>query len=437
MTAKRKTKSGAKLILIPDASTQLVFVDLAFKVGSVLDPPGKSGLASLTTSMLLRGTKRKSAKEFHEQLDELGADIYLGKYMESIRIVGEVLVENLDPFFDLLCEMVSEPAFSEEEFQKLLAQTRSSLQDELGSDGGIAERRFQEYLLEGHPYGRITSGSLASIARISVADLRRFYEENLCVEAAVFAATGNFKKEKMEGLARRLLDGLPSRDFTRSEVKAPHFPPGRRLLIVEKPDRTQSQIYIGGAGAGYLNPDYYALLIGNHVFGGGSFSAWLMKEVREKRGWAYGAYASFRTAREPLYFMMTTTPSNKDTAPAVLLMLELFEKFAKKGVTKAEFDFAKKSLVNQTAFQQDTPKKRLNNKVSEELLGLPAGFYDRFQGNLRKVTYGNVQSAIRRQFRPEDLFVMVLGTSASWAEGLRQIPGLRETRQVDFNVDPT
>jgi zinc protease len=433
---KSKTSKGSKFILLPDPSSQLVFIDIAFQAGSILDPLEKSGLSSMALSMLLRGTKKKSSQEFHQKLDELGADLYLGKYMESTRIVGEVLAENLAEFFGLIEEMLSEPAYSPEEFEKLRQQTLSALQDELGSDGHIADRRFQEYILAGHPYGRITSGSLESIKKLKVEDAKNFYRENLGRSNVLFAATGNFKKAEMEKHVRALMAALPGEGIGAKIVDVPQLEKGRELILVNKPDRTQSQIYIGTRGIPYSHPDYHGLMVANHVFGGGSFSAWLMKEVREKRGWSYGAYGGYRMARSPLYYSMHTTPSNKDTVGATKLMIQLFERFVKKGISKAEFDFAKKSLINQSAFQQDTPKKRLNNIVNEKLLGLPRGFYDHFQKNLRKTSYKKAIKSIRNQFNPSDLFILVLGSTEFWGEGLRKIPGIQRVREVSYDAQP-
>lgn len=439
-TAKKSPKSsGAKkptMILMPDASSRLVFFDLSFQTGAIADPAGASGTASLAMSMLLRGTKKKSAKQFHEELDRLGAELYLGKNMESLRIMGETLVDNVGPFFDLVEEMIREPAFSREEFDKLKAQSLSLLQDELGSDGDIAERRFQEYCLSDHPYGRITSGSLASLSALKVEDLEHFYRTHLHRGIAVFAATGGLAKKEFEKIGGRLLGALPETGADAARVEAPEFGAGRRLLMLNKPERTQSQIYVGSPGISQHDPDYIPLAVAMHVFGGGSFSAWLMKEIREKRGWSYGAYGGFRAGRNPLYFSMHTTPSNKDTGPALQLMVELFEKLGKKGISKAEFDFAKRSLVNQSAFLQDTLKKRLNNKVNEFLLGLPSGFYDKYRDKLKRVTHAQTQKALKKHIDPSRLFMLVLGTVGEWKSDVQKVPKIRESRELAFDLEP-
>ena len=409
--ARRSVRAPAvKMILLPEKKGPLVHLELAVTHGSLCDPHGKEGVASLMLSMLLRGTKKKSSHEFHRALDNLGAEIHLGKYKESQRIYGVCLTDKLPAFLELLEEMLTEPAFDPAEFQKVRDQVRSSLLDELGSDDDIADRRFQEYMLWGNAYGRMTSGSLESLDRITVEDLRAFHREYFRAGDFIVGASGGFDKAKLQASLKKILSHLPAGNAPRLSAEAPKFAAGRSLLFLEKANRTQAQIYVGSPGISFMHKDYFAMLVANHVFGGSSFSARLMKEVREKRGWSYGCYSWYRSGRQPLYFGMHAVPSNKDTLPALKLMVSLFQDYGRNGITKAEFDFAKKSLVSQSAFLQDSLRKRLDNKVTEAVLGLEKGFYDRYQKRLEKLTYSQVQSAIKRHVDPSRLFAVVLGS---------------------------
>lgn len=405
-----KKAASFPMILMPEKNGPLVHLEIAVLHGSISDPEGKEGLASIALSMLLRGTEKKDSQEFHRALDNIGAEIHLGKYKESQRIYGICLADKLPEFLDLLEEMLVEPAFRQDEFEKVREQMKSALLDELGSDDDIADRRFQEYMLWGSPYGRMISGSIESLARISVEDARRFHQDFFHGPEFVVGATGGFDKKKLEARMKQMLARLPSAPAKRFEAEGPKFRNGKQLLFLDKPNRTQVQLYIGSPGISFIDKDYFPMLIANHVFGGGSFSARLMKEVREKRGWSYGCYSFYRSSRKPLYFGMQAVPSNKDAIPALQLMLQLFQQYGKSGITKEEFAFAKESLVNQSAFLQDTVRKRLDNKVTEVVLGLPKGYYDQYQKRLQRLTYAQVQGAIQRQIDTSKIFAVVLGT---------------------------
>lgn len=423
-------------ILLPDPASPLVHIDLALLFGAVQDPPGKDGLSSLAMSMLLRGTERKTAAEFHRCLDDLGAELHIGKYKESMRIYGVVLNQNLDRFLELLEEMITEPRFDAAEFAKIKSQVQSSLLEELGSDDEIAERRFQEYFLWGHPYGRITAGSLDTLGGITLEDTKDFYRRYFRSDAFVCGATGSFDRARLTKRLQAILKRLPKSEDKPLVVSAPDFPSGRRVILLDKPGRSQSQLYIGAPGLGIRDPDYASMQIANHIFGGGSFSARLMHEVREKRGWSYGAYSSFRSGRQPLYFVMHAVPSNKDTVPALSLMRDLYEGFHKKGVSKTEFEFAKKSLLNQAAFLQDTMRKRLDNKMSEIILGLPAGFYDSYRKRIQGVTYPRAQAAIKRQTHPKTLFALVLCTAGEIRGPLGGTKGWDQVLERPYDQSP-
>ncbi len=432
----RKTQTKNTILLQPDRSSALIHMGLSFRVGAIYDPPSKAGLASITTSMLLRGTKKKSYQRFHEKLDELGSKLYLDVNKESIDILGITLSQNLDAFLALFREAILEPAFLPKELKKVLQQRKSMLQDELDTDGDIAARRFQEYFLHGHPYGRSTSGSLESLEQITAADVRTFYKK-CSSRIAIFAATGDFERKQMHAIGTKLLNDLPSLAVDSIQVPTPDWNKGVQTLFLEKPGCTQSQIYMGTPGIAYSSPHYHATTIASHIFGGGCFQARLMKEIREKRGWSYGAYAYFRSARKPLYYAMHTTPSNENTSGAVQLMLKLYNDFVRKGVTKEEFLFAKKSIYNQSAFIQDTLQKKLSNSVAENILELPKGFYANYQKNISMMTHKKVQAAIQAQWRNKSLFIMVLGSGALWKADLEKIKAMGRVSSHTYDASPS
>jgi len=425
-----------KLILMPEKNAPLVHIELALMNGSLRDPGGKAGTASLMLSMLLRGTQKHSAEKFHEILDGMGAEIHLGKYRESLRIHGVVLKESLTPFLDLIDEMVNSPAFSPEEFAKIKNQFRSSMIDELGSDDDIADRRFQEYMLWGNPYGRMTSGGLETIDQITLEDLKKFHADYFRASDFVVGATGGFEKADLKKKLSAIFKKMPAKGPGRMQIEAPTWKKERNMLLLDKPERSQAQVLVGSVGVAFDDKDYFPMLIANHVFGGSSFSARLMKEVREKRGWSYGAYSWYRAGRKPLYFGMQSVPSNKDAVPAMKLMIELLEQYGKKGVTKDEFQFAKGSLVSQGAFLQDTMRKRLDNKVTEAVMGLKEGYFDHYQGKLKKVSHSHVQAAIKRKVKPDQLFALVLTTISSIEADLKTLRGFKNVWRHNFQDAP-
>ena len=400
-------------------------MDLSFKVGATANPKGQSGLGAIATEMLLRGTKKKKAAKFHEALEMLGAELYVSQGMESTHIRAEVLKENLNPFLKLFKEMISSPSFSEIELKKVKTQLKAALQSELGSDRKIVNRRLREYLLFSHPYGQMPYGNTKSIDSITRSDVQNFYKSCFVNDNFLFSITGDLGKEKMQEVGKLLTSSLPKTSFSPKLIEEPSIPKGRNLLVLDKKNCSQTRILMAAKGINQEHPDHHAMEIASHAFGGSSFSAWMMREIREKRGWTYGAYADYFYYKQPLYYKMWATPSNKDTLGCVKLMLQLFEKASKKAISKVDFDFAKKSLLNQYAFSQDSSKKRLYKKVEELLLDLPKDFHKKYRATLQKQSYKKVQEAIKRNFNSENIFICILGTSGHWLKEISSDKSLR------------
>jgi zinc protease len=211
----------------------------------------------------------------------------------------------------------------------------------------------------------------------------------------------------------------------------------RRLQLVDKPDRTQTQILAGQSGVRLDDPDFFPLHVANHVFGGGSFSSRLMREIRVKRGWSYGAKSSFRHGTRPRSWNFYFFPASKDAPAALAEGLRMVEKLKAEGISQAEFRFARESLINGAGFSYNTPLKRVENTLTERTLGLPDGFVRGFAQRLREVELSQVNSALGRFLKPNALTITVLGTASELKEPLARAAGVptAEVEVVPYTAD--
>ncbi len=211
---------------------------------------------------------------------------------------------------------------------------------------------------------------------------------------------------------------------------------GRRLVFVDKPARTQTQILIGGLGTHPLDPDHVALHVGNTAFGG-TFTARLMKEVRSKRGWSYGAYARLPIDRRREAFSMWTFPAATDAAACVALELELLEAWLADGITKEELTFSRSYLSESYAFDVDTPFKRVRQAVDEEVYGLPSDYHTGYVGRVGQTTLDAANAAIKKRISRDDLAVVVVGTAGELAGAIaKAIPNLASTEVLPYDFEP-
>lgn len=432
------TSDGARLGIAgvyveSSPAVPLVGFSLSSVRGAAYDPEGKEGATRLMARLIRRTAGGRTATEMDELIDSLGGSLAVEATCSTVGIHGGVIARSLDRFAGLLAEVVASPAFREDEFQLLLREAEGELVDTLDNDRALARRWFRRHLFAGHPYGRATGGTLASLERIELSDLEHLYKKLLVKEHLLVGFAGDLERDTALRLTELITSTLPEGPALPDEVGDPPGPRGRRLVIVDKPERTQTQILIGGLGTHPGDPDHTALHVANTIFGG-TFTARLTQEVRAKRGWSYGAYSSLPFDRRRQAFSLWTFPKAEDAGPCIALQLQMLRDLKERGVTKAELARAKKYLVRSHAFAVDTASKRVGLRLDSALYDLPESYYEQYTARVQAVTLDDVNAAIRARIPLSDLLVTVLGTEADIGSALRDaIDGLEDVEVIPFD----
>lgn len=417
----------------------LVSVAIAFRAGAAHDPLGKEGLARMAARMIRRGTLGPNgpmtAVQVEEAIDALGGELGAEVGYGWLSIGMEVIERNLDPFADLVASILGGPAFDDTELGKLRREIEGELVEARDNDRGLAGRALRRTLFEGHAYGRRTMGTIASVKAVGRDDIAAFYQRHVCQENAVVAVSGHITEDRGQELARRLLAKLPEGVPSPDPVTEPTRRPGRTLVFVDKPERTQTQMYIGTLGTHPRDPDQMALHVANNVFGG-TFTARLMNEVRSKRGWSYGASSRLGMERHRESFSIWTAPAETDAAACLSLELGLLETWIDGGVTDDELAFTQSYLARSHVFDIDTAGKRAHQTIDAEVFGLPEGYHARYVENVKRVTKADADAAVRARISANDLVVAVVGTHATLGKAIEQaIPGLSSTIVVPYDAE--
>ncbi len=410
-----------------ERSVPLVYLSVAIKSGYVTDPKGQGGLTNFLGEMLLRGTRVRSKEQIDQALDEMGASLGAEIRAESLIFRGAVLKTELERFEKLLLEILTQPSFPEGEIRKLKAEMTSAISEELSEDGRLAGRRFTKQLFRGHPYGNSALGTTAEVQGLTRAMMEKQYQSIFQASNVLVLGSGDSDRGAIESWARKLEELLPKSTVSPPPVVlAPVDVARTRVVLIDKPDRTQTQVFLGQIGVTLKDPAYFPLYLGNYAFGGGSFSSRLMVEIRVKRGWSYGASSAFRHGLKPRSWIAHLFPASKDTPAAVKETLNLVRRLRDDGITPEEFAFNQRSLINNDAFNFNTPKKRMENRLLELTLDLPDGFFRNFSASLEKVTLSDVNDQLKRFLKPEQLTVLVLGTAKTLKPALAKAFGLNE-----------
>jgi zinc protease len=399
------------VIVEPSPDTPLVWFDVASRGGASTDPPGVEGLHRHAALLARRGAGARNRAELDETLDSLGAALDVSVSRDAVSISGLALARHLDAVVDLAADILAEPRFSHDEHARLLRETPQVLDEIRDDDSALATRWFDWLCCPGHAYGRTSLGTEVSLGRIERAAAIECWQREFVADNLVIGLAGDIDEASAQRIATRLTERLPAtsrRDVALEVPAAP--PPGRRVILVDKLDRTQAQIRIGHLAARYGDPHTAALAIAEAVFGG-MFSSRLMQEIRVKRGWSYGAGCALRRSRLPHWFEIWMAAGIDVAGSAVALTLDLFADYAAHGPTDDEVDFARSYLVGAMPFHVATARQRMQLAVRDAVFDLPAGFTAKLPEALAALTAEDVRAACKQHLRPEHAVTVAVTTA--------------------------
>jgi zinc protease len=413
----------------------LVSLVVALRSGSASDPDGKTGLARIAMRMLRRGCKGLTAEQVDFRIDSLGAEMAVDTSASNVAMHAQVIARNVDAFVDLMAQLLGTPSFPIDELERLKRETAAEIIEGRDNDRVVAQKALQRTLFAGHPYGRSSGGTTEGVAAIGVEDVKAFYARHVVRGNMVIGISGDVTEDQARKLAERLVASVAAGPAVADTVPEPTMRTGRHLLVVDKPERTQTQILVGTLGTSAHDGDHVPLVVANAVFGG-TFTSRLMREVRSKRGWSYGASARTGVDRRRQSWVMWTFPAAEDAAPCLQLTLGLLDAWVKDGVTAEEVSFIQQYLVLSHAFDVDTAAKRLHQGLDIELLDLPADYYAGWTDHVKAVTPEAASRAVRDRIHPADLLAVVVGTASDVLEPLKAaVPGLAGATVVPFDAE--
>ncbi len=423
-----------KVLVETSQALPIVSMTISTRTGSTADPVALEGLSRITQRLVRRTGAGLTTEALDERIDTLGASVSVECGHSSASVHGAVIGRSLDAYADLLVDILAKPSLATDELGKLKRETLAELIEARDHDRELSSRWFRQKLYDGHPYGRPTAGTPTSVEKITGADVAATYGRAFSPKNLVFAFAGAIDEQTAHAIAARMVDVLPRNEPPSDVVAEPSQPPGRHMVFVDKPERTQTQIMIGCLGTHAHDPDHVALHVGNTIFGG-TFTARLMKEVRSKRGWSYGAYSNLPYDRKRRGFSLWTFPKASDAAACVALELSLLTKWWEGGVTPRELAWAQRYLVRSHAFAIDTASKRVGQLLDEEIYDLPTRYHADYLEHVRAVTLEDVNAAIRKRITPENLIFSVVGTASEIKGAIENaIPDLNSTDVVPFDA---
>jgi zinc protease len=413
--AQRGAGPARSVVIVEETpGLPLVTFVLAARTGSASDPRNEEGLAQLAADVARRGAAGRSRAAMEDALDALGASLNVEVDPDSTRLWGQVLLRNLDPFLDLVADIVLHPDFPAAEVDRSRRELIAQIEEARNDDRALCGRFFEQRLYgAAHPYGHPPEGTTGSLPRIKREELVAHHRRVFVGSNLVFAASGGITLEDLQKRLKGRFGKLaPGTAPSPPSLPAPTRHEGWRLQVVDKPDRQQTQIMFGHPSLPANHPDRVALGLVMTVFGGRAMNATLMDEVRTRRGLAYGAYMGFQGRRGPGAVRGWVYTAKNRTVTTLKLVLRLYRKLRKDGIDPDKLAFMQGYAVGALASEMDDPARRLEARVSAELNGLPADDVDTLPDRLRAVTPAEVKAAIQNHLDPDHLAITLVATAA-------------------------
>ena len=388
--------AGIEAWLVREQATPLVALSYAFHGGSSQDQADKSGTANLTADMMDEGAGDLDSKAFHERLEnraiELGFQVGRDYFHGSLR----TLSENRDEAFDLLRLALNKPRFDAEALERVRGQEVAGLRRETTNPNNIASKSWWTTAFPDHPYGRQTKGTLDTVPRVTADDLRDYVRRVFARNELTISIVGDIDAKAAGELIDRAFAALPAKNDLKPVAAATPRGLGRR--IVTDLDVPQAVMTFGGNGIERNDPDFMAAYIANHILGGGSFSSRLYREVREKRGLAYGVSDSLVWFKRAAVVLGGTATRADRTAETLDIIEKETKRMAEEGPTPEEMAAAKAFLKGTYALSLDTSAKIAAQLTQIQLDRLGIDYIQRRGALIDAVTIADAKRVAKRLY---------------------------------------
>ena len=408
-----QTPQGARVFFVESHELPMLDISVDFSGGSARDPAGKEGLAQLTHGLLDQGAGGLSDTEIAHRLADVGAELGGAFDRDRAGVTLRTLSSSAEKTaaLELLVRVLQQPEFPQAVIKREKQRLISGIHEAEADPGTVADKAFYRAVYGTHPYAHDEAGDPAAIEKFTRSELQAFYRTYYSAPNAVIALMGDISRAEAEAIATRLAAGL-SKAVRVADLPKPAPAPVSDARIAHP--STQSHVLVGAVGMARGDPDFFPLYVGNYVLGGGGFDSRLMKEVRDKRGYAYSASSYFMPMQAAGPFQLGLQTKIEQTDAALKVAKDTLRQFIAEGPSEAELTQAKANLTGGFPLRIDSNKKILDYLSVIGFYNLPLDYLDTWVNKVDAVDVAAVKQAFARRIEPDKLVTVVVG-----AEGAR------------------
>ncbi|UCG51627.1 MAG: insulinase family protein [Candidatus Latescibacterota bacterium] len=399
-------ENGMEFLVVEHHEQPVVTVYFVFKAGDALDPEGKESLASFTIDQLNKGTESRSALELAEWIESVGGSVGGFSDTDYSAITVSILSDYLDVAYQYLQDVVMNPTFPEDELEILRKRIKTALEIELSQPNAMGRRHFRDLVYGDHPYGK--QPTVESVEAITRDDLVSFYQKNYVANNVLVGVVGDVKWKDVRKAGKKYFGELQAGDPDVVTLADPPEISKTKIYLYHRPGAVQTEVFIGHLGIKAKNPDWPAVTVANRILGGGS-DARLFMNLREDKGWTYGAYSAFSRERDLGYFQARGAVRTEVTDSAVVEFMSEIERIKTEPVPEEDLKNAKSYLIGNFPNQIETPNQIAGRVAQYKLLGLGKEELETYRDKLAAVEIEDVGRVMGKYVSPDQSYIVLVG----------------------------
>jgi zinc protease len=415
-----KLANGLTVLVLERHELPTVTMALWIETGALADPKDLPGLASFTADMLREGTTHRSSAQLAADVDDIGATLNtsadFGSSTSTVSASG--LVDNLDKILDLMSDVVLNPIFPEEELEKYKTRQLADLEQQRSSPDFLSQEKFFQVLYRGFP-AAVISPTPDSVKGVTVAELKRFHEQYYAPNNAILGVAGDVTLDQLKPLLEKYFGEWKNRPVTQPNLSVLPPPAPKKIYLVDRPESVQTNIVAGDYAVRRADPDYIPLYVMNRILGGGPTGR-LFLNLREEKGYTYGAYSYFTGDIYRGPWIASTEVRNAVTDGSLHELMAEFKRIRTQRVPENELDDARRSIVASFALSLEQPTTLLRYAMTVKYYNLPEDYYNRYPEEVAKVTPEVVQRMAQKYVDLDHLQVVCVGDGSQIKSALEK-----------------
>ena len=424
-------KNGLKVYIVPTSEVPLVTMRLLLPAGSCTDAAASEGLAALTARLLLKGAGGMGAEEISASVEGVGGRLNAWAGRDYAVVTGDFLSRDFELGLDHMSRAVMKPDFPAAEFDREKSTVLAEAMSVKENPSSLANREFLRLLMAPHPYGNPVDGYPASVREMTRDDVAEFHKSHYVPSGSVLAIVGDIDAGKTKKLIEKKLGEWKGSASADSRIAALEGQPvkGRRVIVIDKPDLTQSQIRIGNIAVGRDTPDFFELKVANSILGGG-FTSRLMNEIRVNRGLSYGARSTLGQYRYGGFFGVMTYTKNATLREAIDVALEQVRLMRDVKVEEEELAGSRRYISGLFPFDIETNADIAQWMTDLDFYSLGGDFVEKYRSRIGAVSSEGIQRVAREHFGYDGNIIVVM---TNYGETKDQLEGLGEIEVISIN----